>query len=178
LEQELNILYAAAVSVVVTLTIEWFAKPWLEARKEHVLEHQRTMRSLLRLAHEHVWKAERVRVYGDTDIDFKTDKDGFIRLRSTLPLPKNKANREALMLLTDLMDGDSVYLRVGGDYDLLWSCVEVLEAPRWNRPSRRRAIRRMHKELQSCRDILESWRVKEQPPEFDGLFGGEPLDPS
>lgn len=163
----MNVLYAAAVSVVVTLTIEWFAKPWLEARKEHVLEHQRTMRSMLRLAHEHVWKTERVRVYGDTDVDFNTDKDGFIRLRSPLPLPKNKANREALTLLTDLMDGDSIYLRAGGDYELLWSCVEVLESPRSNLPARRKAIRKMHKELQHCREILQSWRVKVQPPDTD-----------
>jgi hypothetical protein len=45
-----NVLYAAFVSVVVTLTVEWFLKPWLEVRKEQVMERQRNLRKLRELA--------------------------------------------------------------------------------------------------------------------------------
>lgn len=46
----MKVLYAAAISVVVTLAIEWFAKPWLEDRKERITEQRRNLRRLRELA--------------------------------------------------------------------------------------------------------------------------------
>lgn len=39
-----NILISAIVALVVSLGTEWFAKPWLEARKERILERHRNIR--------------------------------------------------------------------------------------------------------------------------------------
>lgn len=50
-------LVSVVISTVVTLVVEWFAKPKLEARKERILERQRVLRKVAAVA-----KAERRRL--------------------------------------------------------------------------------------------------------------------
>jgi hypothetical protein len=45
-----NIFVSALVALVVTLSVEWFAKPWLEVRKDRIIDQRRNLRRLRELA--------------------------------------------------------------------------------------------------------------------------------
>lgn len=46
----MTLVWAALISVATTLAVEWFAKPWLEVRKDRILDQRRNLRKLQLLA--------------------------------------------------------------------------------------------------------------------------------
>jgi hypothetical protein len=46
----MTLLWAAIISIATTLAVEWFAKPWLEVRKDRILDQRRNVRKLQLLA--------------------------------------------------------------------------------------------------------------------------------
>lgn len=46
----MTLLWAAIISIATTLAVEWFAKPWLEVRKDRILDQRRNLRKLQLLA--------------------------------------------------------------------------------------------------------------------------------
>jgi hypothetical protein len=46
----MTLVWAAVISIATTLAMEWFAKPWLEVRKDRILDQRRNLRKLQLLA--------------------------------------------------------------------------------------------------------------------------------
>gem|GEM_PF-5375766 len=131
-------LVAALVSAVVTLVIEWLAKPKLEARKNRLLEKDNYWRRLLAVAKEKGFRHEDGTLYA-VDTDKPDLVDEYRACRVYVEFPRNKADRQALRFLDDLMNG--VPTRTEPDYwSVMLGCVAVLETPKWRWRKRKKAI--------------------------------------
>jgi hypothetical protein len=78
-----SILASAGVAVVTTLLIEYLAKPWLEARKERILDKGRQRRSAFNNFRRAVNLANRLRVYKGRPSQFVSLMDEQIKRSAT-----------------------------------------------------------------------------------------------
>lgn len=140
----MTLFWAALVSVATTLVVEWIFKPGLEARKDYKLEQYRALRAIINMARDYIWRIEQRLLRADDPAPIADPRDEFVRIRSTIDLPKNDANKAALVHLTQIMEGD-------GNRDpkahhlILLAAISVLETPRLRFRKRRRVIAAFHK---------------------------------
>jgi hypothetical protein len=138
----MSVLYAAAVSVVVTLTIEWFAKPWLESHKEHKLEQDRALRAVINLARTYTWRIEQRLLRNPSATTIPDHRAEFVQVRSTIDMPRDFQKATALAHLTQVMEGEGSR-EPQIHHAILLAAVRVLETPRLS-PKRRRVVAEFH----------------------------------
>jgi hypothetical protein len=93
-----NIFISAAVALVVALGTEWFAKPWLEARKERILEQHKSIRRAATIA---IDEFHRLGEYIDTGRDTSKPEqiDEFRSLRQYVDSMWGQRDREAMQAM-------------------------------------------------------------------------------
>lgn len=101
----MTLVWAALVSIATTLAVEWIFKPGLEARKDYKLEQYRARRAVVNMARDYVWRIEQRLISADDPAPIADPRDEFVRIRSTIDVPKNRENRGALAHLTQIMGG-------------------------------------------------------------------------
>jgi len=144
----MTLLLAALVSIATTLVVEWIFKPGLEARKDYKLEQYRARRAVINMARDYVWRIEQRLLKAGDPAPIPDPRDEFVRIRSTIDLPKNVEDREALANLTQVMEGDGPR-EPAKRHAILSAAIDVLETPRLRRKLRRRAVTNFHKTMEA-----------------------------
>lgn len=141
-----NIFVAALVALVVSLGTEWFFKPGLEARKEYKLEQHRATRAMVNMARDYVWKLEQHLINADNPSKLTDFRSEFIKVRSTVDLPREREQREAIAVLTQIMEGSGLQ-DPSMHHSVLLAAIKVIETPHWKRKKRRAAVEEFHKRV-------------------------------
>lgn len=157
-----SIVIPALVATVVTLGIEFFAKPSLESRKDRILEHQRRRRAVLRQANSIRWALARLAFelgapeipskdhYEDVHSALRREFDSFVEAviaggaeKEQRPMLWFAAPIEAYFYMRRhaIIPAEALNRMVLDDLvPLTEQLVAVMATPRWRRRRRRRAM--------------------------------------
>lgn len=141
-----NILVSALVALVVTLATEWFFKPSLEARKEFKLEQHRARRAIINITRDYIWRIEQRLTSADRPAEFEDFRSEFIRHRAAIDLPRHSEKREAMAVLTQIMEG-SGNRQPPQQHAILLAAIDVIETPHWKRKKFQGAVQTFHKRV-------------------------------
>ncbi|WP_026931212.1 hypothetical protein [Glycomyces tenuis] len=140
------------VSTIVTLAVEWIAKPQLEARKEHILDRHRALRAISALAKtekrrsielelDRIERTSPLHEF-DEEIEDPPSEDSpygqFRRLRAEVDPPQYHVEEIILSSISSMLSVSPGVVEVRDRAHVLEAAANALTVPRWRPRTRRR----------------------------------------